>query len=228
MRRLHPVSDEERVVAQGEHQYLRAGEPTETGEQWELTRRSDGCRIHRVEVGDGEGLWHLILESDGRPDRLQVRLRDEAGRRFDATYTFFEDEVMVVGGQVGLESKKNVVELPPRYGLVSAPFAGRELRLLGYDPEAGPQQTITQYLLRQRPSDEGWLSGRPVECMLEDLGESELEVPAGTFEAREVQFTTPDLPRQRGWFDRHGTLLRWQSGDRVQAVLSRYRRFDGG
>lgn len=226
MRRLHPVSHPEQMVAQGEYVYLRDGQPTGTVEEWELTRLPDGSRIYRVEVGASDELWHLILAPDRRPDRLQVRLREEGGRRFDATYTFFDDEVMIAGGQVRERPVKNFVDLPPGFGLLWVPMAGRELSLLAYDPDAGDPQTVMLYVMHQRSPEEDWLSARPVRFAVERLGRDTLEVLAGSFEAEKVRLTVPGLADQQGWFDRHGTVLQWQSGDQTQAVLSRYRRFN--
>lgn len=223
MRRLHPVSHHEHVVARGEYTYLQDGDPTGTVEEWELTRLPDGSRIYRVEIG-GTGLWHLIVAPDGRPDRLQVRLRDDTGRRFDATYTFFDQEVLVSGGQVGKRPEKGAVELPPDCGLVWAPFAGRELALARHDPKAGALQAVTLYLMRQQSPDDGWLSARPARCSVERVGSAVLEVPAGSFGTEEVMFAAPRLTEQRGWFDERGTVVQWQSGEQIQAVLSRYRR----
>lgn len=226
MRRLHPISDHEQPVAQGQYDYLADGENTGIGEQWELTHLPDGSRLYRVEVGEGDGLWHLIVAPDGRPDRLQIRLRDDAGRRFDATHTFFEDEVVVSQGQVGKQTEQRAVSLQPGYGLLWAPFAGRELALTGYEADASGPQSAALYLIRRLSSDEGWLSGRSIRGAVGGSDNAILTMPAGSFEAREVVFSTSELPDQRGWLDEHGNVLRWEADSEVRAVLSRYRRFD--
>jgi len=225
MRRLHPISEHEQTVAQGAYAYRQAGEHAGAGEEWELTRLPDGGHIYRVEAGDGEGLWHLMLAPDGRPDRLQLRLHDDAGRRFDATYTFFDTEVLVSGGQVGRRPEKDVTELPAGYSLLWLPFAGRGMARIGCDSEAGAAQAVPVYLMRQESPEDGWLSARPVDCAVERVRRGVLEVPAGSFEAEEIGFKIAELADQHGWFDEHGITLWWQSDDQVQAVLSRYRWF---
>jgi hypothetical protein len=214
------------MVAQGEYVYLRDGRPTGTVEAWELTRLPDGGRIYRAEVGDGAGLWHLMLAPDGRPDRLQARLRDEVGRRFDATFTFFDDEVMVAAGQVGKRPLKDFVELPSGFGLVWLPFAGREPALTGCGPEVIGLQPAVLYWMRRRSPKDGWLRAEAVECTVERAGRGMLEVPAGSFEAEEIVFAGPGMAGQRAWFGRHGTVLQWQSDGQPQTLLSRYWRFD--
>lgn len=225
MKRLHPVSDREQTVAQGRYVYLEAGTETGDGEAWELTRLPHGERIYRVDVAEGRELWQLMLAPDGRPDRLQVRLHDEAGRRFDATYTFFENEVMVSGGPAARKPAKEFIDLPRDYGVLWGPFAGRELCLLGYDPEAGAPQTRTLFLMRRLPAEEGWLSGAPDACAVGRSEGGTLRVPAGAFETEEVALSAPGLPDHRGWLDEHGVILRWAEAGDVRAVLSQYRRY---
>lgn len=225
MRRLHPVTHREQMVTQGEYVYLSDGEPTGTVEAWELTQLPDGSRIYRAEVGDGVGLWHLMLAPDGRPDRLQARLRDEVGRRFDATYTFFGYEVLVAGGQVGKRAVREAVVLPAGCGLLWVPFAGREPGLLGCGSDENDMQPAVLYVLRRRSPQEGWLRAEAAVCSVERAGRGMVEVPAGSFEAEEVVFAGPDMAGQRAWFGRHGTMLQWQLDGQPQALLSRYRRF---
>ncbi|RME46875.1 MAG: hypothetical protein D6791_07190 [Chloroflexi bacterium] len=214
------------MLAQGEYVYLQNGEPAGLPETWELTLLPDGSRINRVEVGESIGLWHLMVAPDGRPDRLQVRLRDEVGRRFDATYTFFDQEVIVAAGQVGERPRRHFVELPAGFGLVWVPFAGRDPVLMGCGPEVEGAQSVMLYVISQEPREAGWLSGNSVACLVERRRRSMLEVPAGSFDAEEIVITIPGHPDQRGWFDRHGTVLQWQVGGQTRAVLLHYRRFD--
>lgn len=227
MKRLHPVAEREQTVAQGAYTYFDdGGEEMGIGEAWELARLPDGSGIYRADIGEGRELWHLMRAPDGYPDRIQVRLRDEAGRRFDVTCTFFPDEAVITRSQVGKQTEQRVVSLQPGYGLLWEPCAGRELALAGYDAGNGVPQTVNVYWVSRLTPDEDWLTGRLVRCVVGRSGAELLRVPAGSFQAESFVFSASDLPDQRGWLDERGTVLRWEADGEVQAVLSRYRRFD--
>jgi hypothetical protein len=93
LRKLHPAPPHERLLAQGI-------ETTPQGdESWSVHEAPAGRLVLRV---DGpSGLWHAVLAPDGSAERVQVRLPAPSGEDaadagpVDATFTFFEGEVLV-------------------------------------------------------------------------------------------------------------------------------------
>lgn len=232
MNTLHPVADHEQLVAQGTYNYRPASLVPAASEAWSLTRLPDRGRVWRADVDDGAELWHLTVGADQRPDRLQVRRRDDAGRRYGATYTFFETEVVVTGAQVGRDTEEAVIELPTGYGLLWGPFAGRRLALPQSATPAESPWTVTLLALQRRSPDEGWLLARPVQAAVGVRDAGELVVPVGAFAAREYIFTADELGEDRAWFDEQGVVLRWQSERGVgsspsMAELTQYRQMAG-
>ena len=218
MKRLHPPSEHEEMVAEGKHARRPAPDQPALEEHWELTRLPDGTQIYRVTVGDGAALWHLMVAPDGRPDRLQVRLRDAQGPSFEATYTFFDHEWMIVSGQQGQKPRTEFLGVPPDgMGMLWEPLAGRELVLRA--------QRGRLYLLQQRPSAQGWLHGQWVTGEVVPAGREKVQVPAGEFEADSFTLVIPETPHQRIWVDSQGVVLQWQMGGEEPAQLTWLRRF---
>lgn len=127
MRKLHPTGPREIPVARGRLAVPGGGE-----EVWTAHRGPAGRTVVRVEDSSG-CLWYLAVDEAGRPERLQARLRDGAGS-LDATFTFFDDEVLV--WRRGGGSASEAIPMPTGYGLVWPPFAGRGLLLAAAPGEA--------------------------------------------------------------------------------------------
>ncbi|MCC7019986.1 MAG: hypothetical protein IT332_09540 [Ardenticatenales bacterium] len=127
MRVLHPVRAQEALLDAG-----TLVRPDGAVETWQVHRLPADRTAVRVEA-DGPALWHLVLDPDGRPERLQARLRDD-GRTFEATLTFFEDEVII--WRRGAEPATESIALPPGTRLLWPPLAGRERCLAGLVGEA--------------------------------------------------------------------------------------------
>ena len=122
MRVLHPVRAQEALLDAG-----TLVRPDGAVETWQVHRLPADRTAVRVEA-DGPALWHLVLAPDGRPERLQARLRDD-GRTVEATLTFFEDEVII--WRRGAEPATESIALPPGTRLLWPPLAGRERCLAG-------------------------------------------------------------------------------------------------
>lgn len=158
MRVLHPVRAQEALLDAGT--LIR---PDGAVEAWQVHRLPAGRTAVRVE-GDGPALWHLVLDADGRPERLQVRVRD-GGQTAEATLTFFDDEVLI--WRRGAEPDSESIALPPGTRLLWPPIAGRERCLAGlFDPapaadaSSPPVDAAMFLLVRRRPPEKGWLSAR--------------------------------------------------------------------
>ena len=84
----------------------------------------------RVDAGDS--LWHAVLDSDGRPERVQVRV-GSGPEAIEATFTFFDNEVLV--WRKGAQPAVEAIPLSPPVRLAWAPTACREV--LSQTPHAG-------------------------------------------------------------------------------------------
>jgi hypothetical protein len=194
MRHLHPVTQHETPAGGGSFRRSDG-----TVERWTVHAQPGGRHVVRVEAADGE-LWYLALDAESRPERMQVRLR-EAGRTMDATYTFFEDEVLIWRRGDGPASE--AVALPPGYRLLWPPLAGRELLLAGLVEEAATGPAVLPcYAMLRRPAGRGWLSGRV----------AELTVRA---DADGLTLAMEDLADARAELDGKGRLVRWSVGGDV-------------
>lgn len=83
----------------------------------------------RVDAGDS--LWHAVLDSDGRPERVQVRV-GSGPDAVDATFTFFDNEVLV--WRKGAQPAVEAIPLATPVRLAWAPTACRDV--LGQAPVA--------------------------------------------------------------------------------------------
>lgn len=188
MRVLHPVRPHEALLDAGT--LVRADGAVEAFQVHAL----DADRaVVRVESG-GPALWHLVVGGDGRPERLQVRLRD-GGRTLDATLTFFDDEVLV--WRRGAEPASEAIAVPPGTRLLWPPVAGRERCLRGLggaSPEA-----VMFLLVRLRPPDRGWLTTRLAKL-----------TAAATADG--VALASPGLPDMALSVDDDGRLAGWVEG----------------
>ena len=195
MRKLHPVHARERLVARGS--FRRA----EGEERWTLHALPAERHVLRVQ-DERAGLWHLALDDAGLPERLQVRMRHEA-RRLDATFTFFEDEVLV--WRRGAEPASEAVALPPGTRLLWPPLAGR-LRCLGFGTRilaADQPEAVMTALVRPAPPARGLLTVRPVKFTVRDVPS------ASEAEAARLRLETPGLPVLSAALDDGVEALRW-------------------
>lgn len=218
---LHPPTELEELTARGEYVYLHNNQAVGQ-EAWALHECRDGTAVWRSEFEDERGhvLSHLLLSPDRRADRLQVRLRPQGRSEQQAVYTFYDDNVMLVQ-----HGRRLILDLPPDYTLLAVDVGSRALALPPLDWE-GAQPTVQMVFTVLLRGDTFW--SKPVKWAAHPLG-TDLSVTVGdtTYQARAVRLSVPDLPDQRGWFDRHGIPLRWQSGtgdDLWEAWLTRYVR----
>lgn len=208
MRVLHPVRAQEALLDAGT--LIR---PDGGVESWQVHRLPAGRTAVRVE-SDGPALWHLVLDAEGRPERVQVRLRDE-GRTAEATLTFFEDEVLI--WRRGAQPDSESIALPPGTRLLWPPIAGRERCMAGLlgpamdDDGAVPRPDAAMFLLvRRRTPDKGWLSARLAKLTVLSRADG-------------LALSSPGLPemtlsvevdgRLRGWTEDGAAVVRRPSGE---------------
>lgn len=216
MRRLHPVGRAETADETGTYR-----RPDGSAESYTVHRRVDGGHVVRVE-GEADDLWHLSLDPDGRPERIQVRLRDE-GRRVDATVTFFEDEALV--WRRGADPSSERVACPPGSRLLWAPMAGRGLALAGL--VGAPDGRVEIGLVRVAPAPGSGLAVAAVGGRLRR-------------EAGGMMLDLDGAPSVRISLDERGRLLRWvesagdgeddqdRRGERLRRTLHEPERDSGG
>lgn len=213
MRKLHPVGPHEIQAAAGAFR-----RPDGSVETWTSHALPGGRRIVRVEVGivgDRAGLipaapeasahelWHLMLDAEHRPERLEVRLREGGGMlnasMLDATFTFFEDEVLI--WRRGGEPASEAIAIPPGYRLLWPPMAGRDACLAGV-VEGDSPAAVMCFSIRRRPAERGWLRCRPIKFTVRG-GPGWLSL------------TTPGLAELRAELDESGTAMAWSEGGDV-------------
>ncbi len=188
MRVLHPVRSQEAPLDAGT--WIR---PDGSAEAFQVHGLGDGRAVVRVE-GDGPALWHLVLDPDGRPERLQVRIRHD-GRTVDATLTFFEDEVLI--WRRGAAPPSEAIALAPGTRLLWPPIAGRERCLAGLSAAAPAR--VPCLLIVVVPPDRGGLTARPVELAVARTADG-------------VRLATPGLPEMALAVDAAGRLAGWVEG----------------
>lgn len=199
MRKLHPIGSHE-VLVRGSR-YARPDRSVEEGTVHALGGGRHAVRV-TVEGARRNSLWHLILDENGAPERLQARFQED-GPVVDVTLTFFEDEVLVWRRGAGIASE--AIALPPGYRLLWPPFTGRGLALKGLPAANGPDARIFA-LIRLRPLAEGAIEVRPVKFAIQPA-------PGG------LTLGTPGLPDARAEIGPDGELIRWHSeGNVVERV----------
>ncbi len=197
MRKLHPVGAHEALLRAG-----RFRRPDGTLEAFTVHGLPAERRAVRVEVAGAE-LWHLIVDELGLPERLEARLSAD-GRTLEATFTFFQDEVLV--WRRGGEPASEAVALPPGYRLLWPPAAGRDICLTGVAPDDGSPAAVMCCLLRRRARGGGGLALRPVKFTVRRSGGG-------------LIFLTPGLPEALAELDAAGGLVRWVEGDEVWGAM---------
>jgi len=193
MRKLHPVGAHEATQDAG--RFRRFEGEVET---WTVHGLPGGRRAVRVEA-DGGDLWHLILDADGLPERLEARLR-EGARTLDVTYTFFADECLV--WRRGAAPATEAIALAAGCRLLWPPMAGREHCLGGARAAGGAAPFLC---LARVPAAEGWLAVRP----------TTLEVRA---DGAGLVLEGPGTAPMRAQLDEAGRLQRWADDGGAMAV----------
>ncbi len=102
MRFLIREQEYETPLAAGMFQYIRNGQPTGAYESWRLTEVADGYRFLRVDMdtretnSDESTLYHLLLDPNGCPERLKLRVL-AIGNQLQADIIFEKSSIMVSG-----------------------------------------------------------------------------------------------------------------------------------
>jgi hypothetical protein len=200
VRKLHPIHARERFIARGGFH-----RPAGT-ERWSLHALPLGRHVYRVQ-DEQDGLWHLVIDDQQRPERLQARLRRD-GRPVEVTMTFFDDEVLV--WRRGAEPSSEAIALPPGHRLLWPPLAGR-LRCLGFPPGSetpDPEQpaAIMTSLVRLASPARGLLTVRPVKFTLRTS--ATLRSTDGQ-ETSQLRLITPGLPTLVATLDSEDDALSW-------------------
>jgi len=195
MRRLHPVGRHEVPVDQG---VIRR--PDGELETWTVHALPEGRHVVRVEA---EGaLWHLALDADSRPERLQARWR-EGVRDVEATVTFFDDEALI--WRRGAQPASEAVALPPGFRLLWPPVAGRDWCLEGV--AASGREAVTAVRLERVGAALGGVVARP-------------EAISAVRQGGVVTLAAPGRPEARLALDASGRLLAWRDGDILSERLA--------
>jgi hypothetical protein len=129
----------------------------------------------------------------------------------DATYTFFEDEVLI--WRRGAEPASEALAVPPGYRLLWPPVAGR-VECLAAAVEPGQTDAVMCLSLVRRGPAQGGLASRPVKFTMTRA--------AGTLTLR-----NPGLADMTAEMGATGALARWREGDAVWAELGRAEEIDG-
>lgn len=164
-------------------------------EAWTAHALPEGRHVLRVEESDG-ALWHLSLDHDARPERLQARWR-EGARGMEATITFFDDEALI--WRRGAEPGSEALAVPPGYRLLWPPVAGRDWCLAGVAADGAA--ALPAVHLQRRPHGAGGLAARAV--VLQAIRSGNVVTLAAD----------DDMPGARLTLNDDGRLRAWQEGD---------------
>ena len=120
MRFLIREQEYETPLAAGRFQYTRNGLATGAYESWRLTEIADGYRFLRVDMdtretkSDESTLYHLLLDPNGHPERLKLRiLAIGKERQIDI---FFEKRLIMASGDSQIGRFENELEFENSYG----------------------------------------------------------------------------------------------------------------
>jgi hypothetical protein len=120
MRFLIREQDFETPLAAGRFHYNRIGQPTGAYESWRLTEIAGGYRFLRVDMDtretndDDSTLYHLLIDPNGRPERL--KLRGLAMNKQMQADIIFEKSSITVSGEVNGRRFDDELHLASPYG----------------------------------------------------------------------------------------------------------------
>jgi hypothetical protein len=114
-----------------------------------------------VRVDAGASLWHAVLDVDGRPERVQVRL-GSGPDAVDATFTFFDNEVLV--WRRGAHPSAEAIPLSAPVSLDWAPVSCRDAFAVsgsasGSEAKSAPSTERARFAIRTVDLAEGGVVG---------------------------------------------------------------------
>jgi hypothetical protein len=226
MRFIIREQDYEQLVAAGRLRY-RSG----AHEHWRLTEAIDGFRVLRVDLDRRETtaasttLMHLLLDPNGRPERLKLRHFAPANSHHESSDESADGsvdvDVLVDGSTLTVSrSRKDKVTqdeyiLPPGFGLLMPSTVGLALFVWGSRGQ-GRAQAIE---LDQRRCY------APANTMLElDAMDKETLTVTGQLVAVRPYLIRRDGVNSTTWLDEIGLPMRLEAENGRQAIEDRYVR----
>ena len=220
MRFLIREQDYETPLAAGRFQYIQNGQPTGAFESWRLTEVADGYRFLRVdmdtrETGDDEStLYHLLLDPNGRPERLKLRVL-ALGKQLQGDIIFEKSSIMVSGEADGRRFDDEL-HLESTYGFYFPTALGFALLLRG----ALDQEVISAVTFDQ--DQRSLLNQQPV--IISSLQEEVLEVVRQKIVVHPYLIRWSDQEKQM-WLDSYRWPLRIDFGNGQVAKETQYIRY---
>jgi hypothetical protein len=210
----------ETLLAAGLLSYRSAGAETGAVERWRLTQAVDGYGVMRIDldrrdtVEDSSTLLHLLLNPDGRPERLKLR-------RFSAQQSPIDVDVLIDAGSLSMsrncdgEIRQDEMSLPPGFALLMPATIGLAMFVHGNQG----RRSATAIALDENRS----FAPLRAEVEINQGDEEEIVVTGQTATVR------PYLIRRNGventiWLDDYGLPVRFDDEDGTKAVEVRYVR----
>lgn len=224
----------EKPLAAGQLRYEIDGEAMGAVEKWRLTSAASGYRFLRVDLDAREAqsgcsyLYHLVLDENGRPERLSFRFwasdMDVKGN------VLLEDEILTTSREVNGRRYEDEVTFQANCAFWFPSSIG--LGLLancaqgGRPPAEGPMMSVTL-----KPYGE---DGRHDAQDAFALRRTQVNLTAGPEEQLEImgrnQWVTPldirwDDQVRTIWLDEYNWPVKMKRGDGLTAVENRYVRY---
>ncbi len=219
MRFIIREQDYEELIASGRFRYERNGRPTGAFESWRLTEALAGYRFLRVDVDGQEAesgesvLFHLVLASDGTPERLKYLLFGPGGElRGDVQL----DQLSVSNGRLLRgERHDETLELPGGYAFWFPSTIG--VALLA---RLSTVNTVLEAISPDR--DRSFLIGQN-KVTIEFANEEVLVVASREILVRHCSIHWDNEIREL-WLDEHQWPVKLRRGDGLTAIETQYIR----
>ncbi len=228
----------EKPIMAGEYRYELDGQPTGAMEKWRLTAAAEGYQFLRIDLDARAAasghtyLYHVLVNADGRVERLQYRFWTQAaggGLQVAGDVVLDPDSVSATRRVNGKESER-VLELPTGYGFWFPSVAGLHFAgLRGYDPKTAASTSSGQAVtLNGKVGDEDTLAVQVVDFEYGPLITDFLEMEAA---GKTRQFASWKLSWGDGnwrviWRDaENGWPLGMERVDGLTAVARHYIRY---
>jgi hypothetical protein len=235
MRALRPVAQQETLVCWGTYHYFKERQPTGLAEEWTFHRLSDGTEIVRADVDarkvpdTPDVLTHYVRSPEGRPQELILQYR-KGSLYAKATYTFHRGHVELVRDVADHSTRRETIEVAANYIVDYHAVVARDYAWRGY-PDYMEGRTYAAPIFRVTVETEevsDLLSGVALRVDVQPLEAASLTIPPGAYtDVRRYEVAVPDGTQAVGWYDEHGTLLRWSwAAQGYEYVLMRYRYQD--